>query len=1135
MPSVSPGSRVRRRYGRLTCQNSLVTDSVDSAGEPINIGVWGSASTGKTTFLASLLGRSGPRLRGIPFGSPSVGHTDQVLWGAWSKIDDQPVLATGGGDGTVRLWDARTHTAIGDPFRIGIEKVLWGAWAQVDGEPLLATGGDGGTVQLWNPRTGQGRAGLIAYPGTTIRWGTWGQIDGRPVLAAGGDGGVVSLWDPRTNDQLGAPFEGHEDSVSWGAWGEIDGQPVLATGGDDGTVRLWDPHVGQVHWSPIPDHTGTVSTGAWGQIDGEPVLAIGASDGMRLWDPRTGAALRASFSHDAMVIQWGTWGHVGGRPVLATRTRDSTVQLWDPTTGDPLGRPLTGHTSLIAWSAWSQIDGQSVLATGGDDMTVRLWDPVTSAPLGEPLTGHTGSVWWGQWGEVDGRPVLATGGFDGTVRWWEVVEDQPVARWSTYRSDVSESPDELARVGDAVALAELITARSARPPLAVGLFGDWGEGKSHFLSLLKDRVHATAQPDNPLAHNAVRQVWFNAWHYAETDLWASLVSELFAQLARSDDAASEQRSQSRLAAELVARRGLRERLAAARARRDELTTALDRIDTDRSALTDDQRHQLADLGAPDPEALYRKAVRANAVLRETGRGWWRFLRSLRPRNVLAIGALLLVLVAATVAIAWGLPAVSRWVAALPGVATIVALGAVAVRLGKEAKTRASQVWQAAIRLAERQHLRLRTAADVAAAEVTELEREMRDLTAAGQLAGLVIDRAGAYRGQLGVMTLVREDFQRMAKLLAHADDEPDEAGDTLPRIDRIVLYVDDLDRCPPRRVVEMLEAIHLLLAVELFVVVVAVDPRWLLRAIAAHYRELLDTPGPPTTADTQTVDPDDEELWRSTPAQYLEKIFQVVLTLPPLDTSGYQRLLRTLVGTRADQPTPAPESTPPPQEATVQAPSLDPQQTSEPSEDTLFGVPLPAARVVERVDPLTLEPDELTLLDLLGPPLLVTTPRAVKRLANSYGLLTAIRRDQRDQDLGEQYAEDVPYYPYRAGLVLLGALVAYPAFGPALLLHLHHTAGDSTWQSYLDDLNPTKNDTGWTNAADPAMTPVQAQQWQALVHALRQVSADAADLDLPLPEPVSAWQEWIVPVGRLSFPAGRIVNNLDRQRPLADS
>ena len=108
--------------------------------------------------------------------------------------------------------------------------------------------------------------------------------------------------------------------------------------------------------------------------------------------------------------------------------------------------------------------------------------------------------------------------------------------------------------------------------MAVGLFGDWGEGKTHFLGLLREQVAATARPDNPLSCSAVRQVRFNAWHYAETDLWASLVAELFAQLAEPPDrdVGKEQRRQSRLAADVVARRGLRERLQSARARRDEL-------------------------------------------------------------------------------------------------------------------------------------------------------------------------------------------------------------------------------------------------------------------------------------------------------------------------------------------------------------------------------------------------------------------------------------------------------------------------------------------------------------------------------------------------------------------------------------
>jgi hypothetical protein len=806
--------------------------------------------------------------------------------------------------------------------------------------------------------------------------------------------------------------------------------------------------------------------------------------------------------------------------------------------------------------------------------------------------------------------VLATGGGDGAVRLSEVVEDRPVSRVvPAYQSDVTEPVDKLSREGDAAALAELVTATTAKPPLAVGLFGDWGEGKSHFLDLLEQQVRATARPDNPLAHSAVRQVRFNAWHYAETDLWASLVAELFAQLAKppGGDRGAEQRRQSRLASDLVAERGLRERLVAARGRRDDLREALHKAERDDlgswEALTEEQKSELAKLTGDKPEKFYREAVRTTASLRETGRGSWRFLRSLRPATLARLGAVLALVVAAAVVLAWLIPALTRWSVTASVLATVLTVGGLWWRVGAETAKRAGKAWKAAVRMAEAQRQRLQTAADLAAAEVAALEREVQNLTAAGQLAGMVADRAadGGYRSRLGLMTQIREDFTSMARLLADAvgsadPDRPgaqagaepgtqgrpagtaatasgtDAAGDTLPRIDRIILYIDDLDRCPPRRVVETLEAIHLLLAVPLFVVVVAVDPRWLLRAIAAHYRDLVQTlaASAASAQDLSSVDPDDEELWHSTPAQYLEKIFQVVLTLPPLDTGGYQRLLRTVIGTRPDQPMPAPsagqssrDTRPragtggsPTADAATRAAELngnsqDGQSIStgldDADEQEMFGVRLPAARVVERVDPLTLEPEEVALLDLLGPPLLVTTPRAVKRLANSYGLLTALRRDHRGDDLAEQHAtianpatgqrRMLAYTPYRAGMTLLAALVAFPALGPALFLHLHHTASadpNGTWLDFVESLQPRQKPGGWQNPADPVMTPVQAQQWQALLDGLRQVARTAAEPEhgLPLPEPLSAWHQWVVPVGRLSFPTGRIVNSLDRQRPL---
>ena len=67
-----------------------------------------------------------------------------------------------------------------------------------------------------------------------------------------------------------------------------------------------------------------------------------------------------------------------------------------------------------------------------------------------------------------------------------------------------------------------------------------------------------------------------------------------------------------------------------------------------------------------------------------------------------------------------------------------------------------------------------------------------------------------------------------------------------PDVHRIVLYIDDLDRCPPAIVVKVLQAVHLLLAFPLFVVVVAVDARWLAKSLEQHYGELLSTTRPPS-------------------------------------------------------------------------------------------------------------------------------------------------------------------------------------------------------------------------------------------------------------------------------------------------
>jgi hypothetical protein len=283
--------------------------------------------------------------------------------------------------------------------------------------------------------------------------------------------------------------------------------------------------------------------------------------------------------------------------------------------------------------------------------------------------------------------------------------------------------------------------------------------------------------------------------------------------------------------------------------------------------------------------------------------------------------------------------------------------------------------------------------------------------------------------------------------------------------------------------------------------------------------------------------------------QYLEKTFQVVLTLPPLSTVGYTSLIDSLInpqdeitraadvnGAAAIAGTAGPPGRPgaaaePPAAGTAAgtAGTTDPGgQQEEPAPVTGI-VELPApVRIIERGDPLAFSGEEQRLLHLLGPPL-IATPRAVKRLANSYGLLSALDTG----DLAARRDGDEP--GYRAAMVLLATLVGYPELGPVLFPHVHQQAAaspDVTWAGLVGGLHPRREGGTWRNEARAGLDDAQYQQWESLASALADIAERAAREGVPLPRTLATWARWIEPVGRLSFPTGRIVSALDRQPPL---
>ncbi len=96
-------------------------------------------------------------------------------------------------------------------------------------------------------------------------------------------------------------------------------------------------------------------------------------------------------------------------------------------------------------------------------------------------------------------------------------------------------------------------------------------------------------------------------------------------------------------------------------------------------------------------------------------------------------------------------------------------------------------------------------------------------------------------------------------------------------IDKLIVVVDDLDRCLPKTAIETLEAIRLFLFVPGAAFVIAADEGMIEYAVRAHFPDLPLSSGPSTYA-----------------RNYLEKLIQVPFRLPPLgyiETKTYLSLL----------------------------------------------------------------------------------------------------------------------------------------------------------------------------------------------------------------------------------------------------
>lgn len=529
-----------------------------------------------------------------------------------------------------------------------------------------------------------------------------------------------------------------------------------------------------------------------------------------------------------------------------------------------------------------------------------------------------------------------------------------------YNADrVEENEDRLGITSSVLSFARLLSSRTLQPPLSVGLFGNWGSGKSFFIHKLRQEIDrlssfAKSELDNGKEiqeipyYSRIVQIEFNAWHYVESNLWASMVEHLFTHLKISGETVDEVRNRRDFLIKQIEaeKSGLLELENNHKTLEKEIEKAQTEIENERKkqkeVLTSLVKNKLDKLSdeqikkyikpdnvkkwfeysglkynekEPLPSQLYRLYEETNQFKNLP------IVEKLKKRSGMYLYFAGLVLLVGIGIFLFFLTKKYDVAGLLGGISSLIAS---ILAFGKKLKTwtetylnwlpdyfqkvkeaipeleeeikKAEEESQARLNSLEKKKNEYNQRYHTIQEKINALNNELESTTHGDYLAQFIQERIGTndYKQHLGILSLIRRDFEKLSQFLCNYNRELEKGTESLKdnpyMINRIVIYIDDLDRCPPEKVVQVLQAVHLLLSFEAFVVIVAVDSRWVSQSLRIGYKELF--------GEDISVDIDGDgfpDIFRPTPHDYLEKIFQIPFWLYPMNIEGRRNLLNSLM------------------------------------------------------------------------------------------------------------------------------------------------------------------------------------------------------------------------------------------------